>query len=619
MAVKLELLAPARDIETAKAAIAAGADAVFIGGPDFGARAAAGNSIADIAKLVHYAHRFGCRVHVTLNTLLYDDELDCVQDLIFSYNEAGVDALIVQDPAIFGMEIPQGLELHASTQCNVDSLEKLLFYRSLGFSQVVLPRETSVKEIKRWHQKCEDIRLEAFVAGSLCVGQSGICYISELLTGRSANRGECAQLCRLPMELISPEGRTIKDGHLLSLKDNLALQQLPELIKAGVTCFKIEGRLKNKDYVANLTAAFSDKLDEVIAKMPGYTRLAKGRFTRTFTPDPRRTFNRGFTSAYLSGSNDWLYNLRTPKSFGMKIGRVFSCRDEGRGSRIKVDTVPGVELSNGDGLTFFKDDGELSGFRASKTENVESDPKLLKPVSFISTENPVELKKGTDLYRNHDTKFIQSILAPKSMIRRMPLNVLLKFSKDRMVLSVTDALERSTVMMQPISDEIKGDEPLSKEVLVNKCSKCPDPDFVVEKVEILDQNLACVPISLVNELRRRVLNHYIANVQDCRANWRVRVVRSSEQVPYPEKTVDSRLVLNAKSRAFYESEGVKIVDYGRRNKRVLMTCRNCLIKNFAVCSKKGGKVRGYKLRIGDRLFGLETDCLHCRMKIVEER
>lgn len=409
---RLELLAPAKNLAVGQAALLAGADAIYIGGPSFGARAAAGNSIEDITALCSMAHLLGARVYLTVNTLLYDTELSAVEALLAQARVAGVDALIVQDLALLSMSTLQDMEIHASTQMNIDTLEKVEFCRQLHFSQVVLPREFSLEQIRSFCQAFPDTRFEVFVSGAMCVSVSGICYISEMMTGRSANRGACAQICRLPMTLYKKQGTEldpkvdteIASGHLLSMKDNLRLNQLEDLVAAGASSFKIEGRLKDHDYVVNQVAAFRECLDKIIAQNPElYRRASLGMAYHDFTPNLFKTFNRGFTSSYLQGSNDALVDSRTPKSLGEELGQVVAVsttgspqrqqhfvlkRQQGKlapqtrqqqqqpqrganfsaagGMVVTLRLRQGCTLSNGDSFTFFSPDGELTGFRVNR-------------------------------------------------------------------------------------------------------------------------------------------------------------------------------------------------------------------------------------------------------------
>ena len=407
---KLELLSPAKNLEVGTAAIMAGADAVYIGGPSFGARAAAGNSIEDIAKLCAFAHRFGAHVYMTVNTLLYDHELEGVESLIAQARSAGVDALIIQDPAVLTMSSVQDLELHASTQMNIDTLDKVEFCRQLGFGQIVVPREFSLEEIANFTSHYPDLRFEVFVSGAMCVSVSGICYISELMTDRSANRGECAQICRLPMDFYhhdkkdpQSEDQLLASGHLLSMKDNMRLHELEDLVAAGASSFKIEGRLKDRDYVVNQVAAFRERLDKIIANSNGkYERSSYGYMSHDFVPDVTKTFNRGFTSSFLQGDNANMINTRSPKSTGELMGTIVAINahlkaekpsrypnkgsenyhsnsKESIGSKVNkngytVDLKVNKDcsLSNGDSFTFFDEMGQLTGFRANKVSTLSS-------------------------------------------------------------------------------------------------------------------------------------------------------------------------------------------------------------------------------------------------------
>lgn len=612
MTCRLELLAPARDLQTARAAIAAGADAVFIGGPAFGARAAAGNSLEELASLCRYAHRFGVKIHLTLNTLLRDAELPQAQELIHAAARCGVDALIVQDPAVFLMQIPRGLELHVSTQCNCDSLEKLKFYEAMGCAQVVLPRESSLADIAAFHQACPQLRLEVFVAGALCVGQSGICHISEFMQGpgRSANRGACAQICRLPMDLYAPDGRLIKSGHLLSLKDNLSLQDLPALIEAGAVSFKIEGRLKDADYTANLTAAFSDKLNEYIEAHPGFARASCGLIERRFTPDPARTFNRGFTAAYLKGSNDDLSFIKSPKFTGPRAGTVTAVSARRSGMRITMRPQKGITPANGDGFTWFDRAGVLQGFRAGRVEQAGE-------LYLLDTEVRLQPPPGTTLYRNVDAVFLQSLHAPKAMQRRMRLCLTARFAPGRAEVSCGDELGRTAVAELALPPPAPGALPLPARVIESKCMKSPEPDFVVQSCSVSGAGDAYLPVSALNELRRRAFALYLSAVESCSLHPEAAFTLPEPLPAWPAGLIDPRLILNKQSLLFYRRCGSGPADHDAPDSDVLMTCRNCLIKNFARCSKNGGKVSGFSLKIGHKNFALRSDCRRCRMLILK--
>ena len=343
----IELLAPAKNLQCGIAAIDHGADAVYIGASRFGARVAAGNSVADIAELCRYAHPFGAKVYVTVNTIIYDDELDDTRQLLEELEKAGADAILVQDSSLFTLH--SSLTLHASTQTDNRTPEKVAWLRSLGFRRVVLARELSVDEIREIHRQVPDVELEVFVHGALCVSYSGQCYASQYCFGRSANRGACAQFCRLPFDLVDSNGQVIEQGrHLLSLKDLCLIDHLEELMEAGAVSFKIEGRLKDADYVKNVTAAYSQRLNQIIARHPErWQRASRGRCSYTFEPNLKKTFNRGFTTYFLHGRQPDIFSPDTPKALGEYVGKVKEIR------RDSFNVAGTASFANGDGLCFF--------------------------------------------------------------------------------------------------------------------------------------------------------------------------------------------------------------------------------------------------------------------------
>ena len=359
---KIELLAPARNLECGIEAINHGADAVYIGAPKFGARAAAVNSLEDIAALVEYAHLYNVRIYVTVNTILKEEELKETEEMIRELYRIGVDALIVQDMAIAKLELPP-IPLHASTQMDNRTVDKVRFLRDAGFRQVVLARELSLREIGKIHEACPDIPLEVFVHGALCVSYSGQCYVSQACFGRSANRGECAQFCRLPFSLVDAEGKMIaKDKHLLSLKDLNQSEELEALLDAGASSLKIEGRLKDVSYVKNVTAAYRQKLDAIFARRKEYTRASSGKCRFDFKPQLDKSFSRGFTHYFLHGRSKDIFSFDTPKSLGEEMGTM----KESRGNYL---TVAGVKsFSNGDGVCYLDEQGRLQGFRINRVD-----------------------------------------------------------------------------------------------------------------------------------------------------------------------------------------------------------------------------------------------------------
>ena len=418
----LELLAPAKNLDCGIAAIDHGADAVYIGAPRFGARSAAGNSLEDISRLCDYAHPFGVKVYVTVNTILYDDELDDTRQLLQDLQSIGVDAVLVQDMGI--LELSSSFlfpRLHASTQTDNRTPEKVSWLRDLGFKRVVLARELSVEEISEIHREVPDVELEVFVHGALCVSYSGICYASQYCFGRSANRGECAQFCRMKFSLVDSEGREVEhDRYLLSLKDLNQSDHLLELIEAGATSFKIEGRLKDVGYVKNVTAAYSQRLNAIIRRYPDkYRRSSSGECRYTFTPDLRKTFNRGYTTYFLHGRQPDIASFDTPKAMGEFVGTV----KELRGDSFNVAGIS--SFANGDGLCFVNDDRQLEGFRANRVQGNRIWPYRM----------PRGIRPGVRLYRNSDQEF-ERVLSKTSSERRIPIRLALRAVEEGFELSL---------------------------------------------------------------------------------------------------------------------------------------------------------------------------------------
>ena len=543
----LELLAPAKNYEVGVAALKAGADAIYIGGSGFGARAAAGNSMDDIARLAQLAHRLGARVYLTVNTLLYDDELAQVAALLRAAKDAGVDALIVQDLALLTLPEAQGFELHASTQMNVQSLEQIAWCQAAGMAQVVLPREFSLAQIRECTQAFPDLRFEVFVSGAMCVSVSGACFISEYMTGRSANRGACAQICRLPMELYHCERASAADelvasGHLLSMKDNLRLAQLESLVAAGASSFKIEGRLKDHDYVVNQVTAFRQELDAIIARSAGqYRRAALGLAHATFVPDVTKTFNRGFTSAYLQGDNSTLVDIRTPKSLGERIGTVVSLK----GLTVGVKLSTAATIANGDSFTFFDAHGELTGFRCNTVSIAprapqETPKKRGKAATAQGSDAAAQgaaapkgavsaragelvylslaqalpaLKVGQTLQRNVDSLFIKAINQPKALSCKVKLHANLTASAQGLTVDFADDWGRRGESFAPWSDD-EGVPELKCEVALSKLTKLGDELLSLSPADITvtpgPDALGRMALSAFNALRRAALERYQA-------------------------------------------------------------------------------------------------------------
>lgn len=486
--VPLSLLSPARDKEVAKAAIQAGADAIYIGAPMFGARQAAGNSIEDLTEVVNYAHTYGVQVLVTLNTLLHEDEYPQAVSLAHALYNIGVDALIIQDLHLLDFNLPP-IRLHASTQCDNRTPEQVKRLRDLGFKRVVLARELGIEEIRAIHAAVPDIELEAFVHGALCVSYSGRCYISEVLAGRSANRGACAQFCRMAYDLLDSEGNEVLDEkgepihqrYLLSLQDLDRSAYLDELIEAGVTTFKIEGRLKDADYVTNITAYYREKLDRYQVDLRTQTvSLTEHRpvFTRTFVPNPEKTFHRGATDYFLHGRTRPLANWNTPKSTGEYIGEVL----ETRGNTLRVRLKEGVVLHNGDGLSIGNEGFNVNGVEGNIV-------KVNKEPTSISS------LKGRGLYRNLDVEFVKNLKSE----RKIPVDVIFSETEDGFRICIGENERTFVYAKEPAKNEQK-----AMETIRTQLSKLGDTPYIARGVRI-ESKPYFIPISVLNEWRRNTL------------------------------------------------------------------------------------------------------------------
>lgn len=427
----LELLAPARTADIGIEAVRHGADAVYIGAERFGARAAAGNSVDDIARLVRFAHPFGAKVYVTVNTLLHDNELDEVRRLVNALAEVGADALIVQDERLRAMDLP--LPLHASTQMDNRTAEQVERLYSQGYEQVVLARELSLTDIARIHRHVPEARLEVFVHGALCVSLSGRCYVSEQLFGRSANRGECAQVCRMEFDLEDETGhKIITQRHLLSLKDLCQLDALEQLADAGASSFKIEGRLKGMSYVKNVTAAYSEALNSLVARHPDrYVRASRGEVELHFRPDVQKSFNRGFTHYFLFGREADIFCPATPKSLGQPVGHLR------RAERTYVVVDSTRRFANGDGLCCLTPQGSLLGFRVNRAEGT----RLYLHEQVVWPRG----MEGAVVYRNFDKEFEDTLARADSAERTLPLSVNIAHKDDTFTLEATDGARRVTL------------------------------------------------------------------------------------------------------------------------------------------------------------------------------
>lgn len=618
----LELLAPAKNLECGIAAIDHGADAVYIGASRFGARAAAGNSTEDIGALCKYAHQFGAKVFVTVNTIIYDYEISDTISLVKELDNVGVDAILVQDMGLYSLlkSLPLTCKLHASTQTDNRTTEKVKWLKQEGFSRVVLARELSIEEIRKIHDDNPDVELEVFVHGALCVSYSGQCYASQYCFGRSANRGECAQFCRLKFTLKDANNNVLEmDRHLLSLKDMAQLNNLERLADAGAVSFKIEGRLKDIDYVKNITAAYSEKLNEICRKSPDkYQRASFGKCQLSFTPSIEKSFNRGFTTYFADGRKPNMVSFDTPKAMGERVGKV----KEIRGRSFNVAST--ASFSNGDGLCFLSNDRKLVGFRVNRVEG-----NRIFPLSM-----PESLAPGTILYRNNDYAFTTALQKPTSK-RKIAVSFTLFASTSKLKLSATDECGRSAEV--------------SAECLLSKAEK-PQEENIRRQLEKLGNTIyymrnltintdAFIPSSVLSQLRRNVVEALLSDGS---------VVRKIHKIPDDESTssfanaqnhpVDCAVcqydtpfkynASNKQSKQYYLKNGIENAcafetDYEDINKSVqspdLMTCRYCLKHEMGYCTKSGKKTpwkEPLRLCLPDnREFALTFDCKRCEMRV----
>jgi 23S rRNA 5-hydroxycytidine C2501 synthase len=606
MVTSLELLSPAGNAEIGMAAIDHGADAVYIGAPQFSARADAGVSIADIARLIQHAHLYYAKVYVALNTILTDQELPEALEITREIFRLGADGLILQDVGLLEMDLPP-IPLIASTQMHNNTPEKVQFLEAVGFTRVILARELTPDEIAAIRRKTR-IELEAFVHGALCVSYSGQCYMSQAATGRSGNRGVCAQPCRTRYTLTDADGTVIRQQKfLLSLKDLNRIEAIPDLVAAGVTAFKIEGRYKGIDYVKNVTAAYRQAIDRFIEGRQEYRRGSSGVSAFTFSPDPDRTFNRGYTDYFISDRRDKVASLDTQKSIGQYMGAITGMgKDFFRMSR--------HDLQNGDGLCFFTKQMDLAGFRVDRVDQEKILPNTMKGLEI-----------GTPLYRNHDMALTR-ILNKSSARRRIAVKM--DFVQDdtsvRLVVGDEDGNQVETlvdVLFEPSRDPSR-----AREQIETHLSSTGNTPYRVTGLTIHSQQPGFLPVSTLNSIRRDVLETLTRIRLENYLRQTVRL--TPNDAPYPVKRLDFRAnVLNEHARRFYERHGAEITEPAFETLsdmagKTVMTTRYCIRHQLDLCLKHSPSSRPYKepLRISDRdhTYRLEFDCRQCRMLVILE-
>ena len=608
----LELLSPAKNAEFGIEAINHGADAVYIGGPAYGARAKAPNTVEDIARLVTHAHRFNAEVFVALNTIFHDNELEGAREIVYQLYDVGVDALIVQDMGLLEMDLPP-IQLHASTQTDIRTVEKAKFLDQAGFSQIVLARELDLKTIQQIAD-ATTCHLEFFVHGALCVAFSGQCFISHAHTGRSANRGECSQECRLPYRLEDSQGRVIgNDKHYLSMKDNDQSANLRALIGAGISSFKIEGRYKDLPYVKNATAHYRQLLDEILLDMPEYAKTSSGLTTFTFTPQPEKTFNRSATDYFVNGRQDDIGAFDTPKFSGEEVGRVTKVAKDS----FEVDSQ--IELHNGDGLCFFDVHKELVGMRINTVEG-----KRLTP-----NEMPEDMRRGMTLYRNRDHAFMR-LLEKDSATRKIPVEMHFYETPDGFALSVTDSDGLSATALCQVEKQAAQQAEKAEASLRENLAKLGSTDFVVNAISFDLSQAWFVPASSINALRRDAIEQ-LAQVRVASYQRPEKRLPANPPAVYPEDTLSYLAnVYNKKARAFYEKHGVKMIAAAyEANQELdevpLMITKHCLRFSHGMCPKEAKGVIGVQGTVtaepmtlinGNDKFTLKFDCKPCEMHVM---
>lgn len=607
----LELLSPAKNLESGIAAINYGADAVYIGPEKFGARAAAGNSIADIGKLCDFAHQYNAKVYATINTIFEDSEINRVQEIIEKLDSTGIDALIIQDLGILKLNT-FGLPLYASTQTHNYDIERIKFLEQLGFERFILARELSIEKIQEI-RKVVNAELEVFIFGALCVSYSGQCYASFASTGRSANRGECSQICRHKFKLVDSDGDSISSpGHLLSLKDLNLEDYLGELIDIGVSSFKIEGRLKDINYVKNSTAYFSNLIDEKIDKVSNFARSSSGKTNLGFVPNLNKTFNRGFSDYFVEHRKSGLASFHSPKNIGELIGEVIEVQK----NSLKINSK--FHLKNGDGITFLNDKNELEGFLVNRIESNRIFPNKMP-----------KLSKGTLLYRNKDIEF-ELLLANDKSKRKISAKIEVKINDNEIIFGISDFDNFDFALKFHNTFEVAENQFLAKQNLEKQMTKSGNSLFEIQDVFITGEKIPFIPLSLLNNIR----NELLQGLLDKRKTNYQRKSKSNkpENPQYFEKSLDYKSnIMNNLARAIYEEAGVHTVEDGFEKRshfegKVVMTTKYCLKFELGICpihqrnkmTEEQWVERTKQLFLEDNnhKYRLEFDCEKCEMNII---
>ena len=607
MPTALELLSPAGNADIGIAAIDHGADAVYIGAPKFSARADAGVSVADINRLIRYAHQYWAKVYVALNTIMTDREIAESLDIIWELYRLGADALIIQDVGLLELALPP-IPIIASTQMHNNTPEKVRFLEGVGFKRVILARELTLSAIADIRRQTSIIELEAFVHGALCVSYSGQCSMSQAVAGRSGNRGVCAQPCRSHYNLIDGDGKVIqKNKYLLSLKDLNLMNRIPELIAAGVTSFKIEGRYKGIEYVKNVTAAYREAIDRFISGNSDYRKCSSGVSAFSFTPDPDRTFNRGYTQYFIASLGDKVASIDTQKAIGQYLGEI-----SGVGKDYFL--IARHDLQNGDGLCFFTKKNDLAGFRVDR---VDKDKIYPNSMNGLST--------GTRLYRNHDMAFTK-ILKKSSGVRRIAVEMDFAQEATLIRLTVRDEDGNGAKVVKEVLFEPPHDQARSRQQIEKHLTSTGNTPYHVTGLTIQTKQPGFLPTSVLNGIRRDVLE---ALTQIRLEKYpRQSITFKLNDAPYPEKKLDFHAnVFNALARQFYERHGADVTEQAfeslsETTEKPLMTTRYCIRHQLDLCPKmqpSGHKIKDpLRLRDAHHTYRLEFDCEQCRMFVIME-
>lgn len=628
----LELLSPAKNADIGIEAVNHGADAVYIGGPAFGARHNAGNSVQDIERLCTHAHRFGARIFITLNTILRDDELDDAQRMVQQIYEAGADALIVQDMGLLELDLPP-IQLHASTQTDIRTPEKARFLQDVGFSQMVLARELNLQQIRSITDVVKESVVEHFIHGALCVAYSGQCFISHAHTGRSANRGDCSQACRLHYEVLDSQGRIVAhEKHVLSMKDNNQSENLRTLIDAGVRSFKIEGRYKDMAYVKNITGHYRKLLDAILEERSDLHASSSGSTTLYFTPDPDKNFQRGSTDYFTHGRNDdvgddGIAALDSPKNAGQPIGHVVKVHADFFDIDTTTQLTP-VQLHNGDGICYFTLHKELMGTRVNRAEPLAKPGHWrIYPQAEIATLK--DLRAGTTVNRNGDHAW-DTLMAGKTAERRIPVWMHWRDTAHGFELEVTDADGHRALASVAHPHEKARDVDKMQAIIRDNLGKLGATIFIADYTHISSASSHFAPASLINSLRREALEK-LESVRIAQLPKLQRDTPVQPPVSYPEDTLTYLAnVFNHKARDFYAKHGVKVIasayEAQEENGEVsLMITKHCVRWTMSLCPKQAkgitgvqGTVRAEPMQLvnGKEKLTLRFDCKPCEMHVV---